>query len=78
MTSNKAAIDSLKLGQFSETCPVMFMLADGMLSYFNFPKMTVIDQLLTEHAIVDFQLYTNTQRFLATVHSTQQLKVFLL
>lgn len=33
------------------------MLADGQLSYFYFPRLTPIDELLMENKIVDFQIY---------------------
>jgi hypothetical protein len=33
------------------------MLADGLITYYYFPKMTPIDELLMESKIIDFQLY---------------------
>jgi hypothetical protein len=35
------------------------MLADGLITYYYFPKMTPIDELLMESNIIDFQLYNS-------------------
>jgi hypothetical protein len=64
---------------------LLFSLSDGLLSYHNFPKITLIDELVMEANIVDFQPYSNlssssTQKrsFLATVHRNKELKIFRL
>jgi len=66
------------------------MLADGLISYYYFPKMTPIDELLMESKIVDFQLYnsealseedptkTIPTQCLATLNQSQELKIFSL
>ena len=69
MSKNQATIESLKITQFNvvtesltEKKDVVFMLSDGLISYYYFPKMTPIDQLLMENKIVDFQLYLTDER----------------
>jgi hypothetical protein len=68
MVKNHRAIDCLKLADFyvlpenpspylqsvPEKKAILFLLADGQLSYCSFPKITVPEQLLMESKIVDF------------------------
>ena len=65
---------------------ILFSLSDGLLSYHHFPKITLIDELVLEPTIVDFQCYSLPpsgtsgvkRSFLATVHKTRELKIFRL
>lgn len=76
ITKNQSAISGLKMAYLPD--PVMFLLSDGQLSYFSFPKILPIEQLLTEKQIVDFDIYKLQSTFLATVHASNELKVFML
>ena len=89
-TRNDKAIDKLKIfnsGDAFITDPedvsILFSLSNGLITYHHFPKITLIDELILETNIVDFQPYsvpgTNTRRsFLATIHKNQEVKIFRL
>jgi hypothetical protein len=91
-TKNDKPIDKLRVfhcgDAFSsvnapDSLTILFSLSDGLLSYHNFPKITLIDELIMEATVVDFQPYsqpssTSRRSFLATVHRNRDLKIFRL
>ena len=91
--ANSKAIDKLKVNHCGDAInaantpdqlSILFSLSDGLLSYHNFPKITLIDELVLEPNIIDFQCYSISSNsglkrsFLATVHKTNELKIFRL
>lgn len=83
-TKNDYPIDKLKLFQY-ENCnkeePLMMLLSlsEGLLTYHHFPKISLIDELIIENNIIDFQAYQIGRRpFLSTVHKSKDLKIFRL
>ena len=85
-TKNDKPIDKLKLFQFENSnkdessLTLLLSLSEGLLTYHHFPKISLIDELIIENNIVDFQPYHITPRrpFLATVHKSKELKIFRL
>jgi hypothetical protein len=81
-TKGNKSIDKLKInncgdvvnpGSAPDSLTMLFSLSDGLLSYYHFPKITLIDELVLEPNVVDFQPYSqpgkkSKQSFLATVH----------
>jgi hypothetical protein len=77
-TKNDKPIDKMKVflvgdGRETESTALLLSLSDGLLSYHTFPKVTLIDELIMEANIIDFQPYdsphsTGRRCFLATIH----------
>ena len=91
-TKGSKPIDKLKInncgdvvnpGTAPDSLTMLFSLSDGLLSYHHFPKITLIDELILEPNVVDFQPYSvpgkkSKQSFLATVHQNKEMKIFML
>lgn len=60
-TKSDKPIDKLKVFTVphdgGEPTSVLLSLSDGLLSYHTFPKVTLIDELIMETNIIDFQPY---------------------
>jgi len=57
---------------------LMLVLSDGLLSYFNFPKITLVDDLTAERYIIDFDIYNiNRRTFIALLQkSPKAIKIY--
>ena len=66
-TKGNKPIDKLKInncgdvvnpGTAPDSLTMLFSLSDGVLSYHHFPNITLIDELVLEPNVVDFQPYS--------------------
>lgn len=59
---------------------LLLSLSEGLLTYHRFPKIQMVDELILENNIIDFQPYlVSSTSFLATLHkSPKELKIFRL
>ena len=75
--------DVVNQGSSPDSLTILFSLSDGLLSYHHFPKITLIDELIMEPNVLDFQPYSqpgksSKRSFLATVHKNREIKIFML
>ena len=55
LVGREGGVDSVFMSGASDSqTTLLFSLSDGLLSYHNFPKVTLVDELIMESNIVDF------------------------